>query len=127
MRAWFHGTNSKKRGLLWSMVAECSQDSSGMQSCCGVGGLIGQVEIGDLGRIVIKKQDIAGPDITMNNRWLNLFVQIFQPLGCTKRNFNSLVPIKCWTRFSPLYPFSSCIKIQPNKKCDSLVKKTNTN
>jgi len=42
----------------------------------GVGPLVGQVEISDLGAEIVEYEDVAGPDVSMNDRRLHLLVQV---------------------------------------------------
>lgn len=47
-----------------------------MQPRGGVGPLVGQVEIGNLGAEIVEYEDVAGPDVSVNDRWLDLLVQV---------------------------------------------------
>uniref|UniRef100_A0A3Q7IL40 Uncharacterized protein n=1 Tax=Solanum lycopersicum TaxID=4081 RepID=A0A3Q7IL40_SOLLC len=62
------------KDLLWSMIAKCPQNSSGMKTSCCIGSLVCQVEISNLSCKIIKEKHIAGSDIAMNNSWLNFFI-----------------------------------------------------
>lgn len=92
--------------ILWSVVAECSQDTSRMKPSRGIRGCIGQVEIRHFGHKVIKQQNIARPHISMDYWWLDLLMKELKPFGCSIRDLDPLVPVQHRPWLSPLHALS---------------------
>jgi len=91
--------------LLRSMITKCSQNSSGMKTCCHIRGLIWQIEVGNFCNIIIKNKNIAGLNVTMNDVRISLFMQVFKPFCSTNSNFYTLRPCKDRTRLCSFNTF----------------------
>ena len=58
------------------MVSKSPQHASGVQPRGGVGPLVGEVEISNLGAEIVEYEDVAGPDVSVNDRRLDFLVQV---------------------------------------------------
>lgn len=96
MNWWVYGI------ILWSVIAERSQNTSRVKPSRGIRGCVGQVEISHLGHKVIKQQDIARPHVPMDYWWLDLLVKELKPFGCSIRDLDPLVPVQHRSWLSPL-------------------------
>lgn len=90
-------------GVLGSVVAEGAEDAGGVEASSGVGGLVGEAEVGDLGQEVVEEEDVAGADVAVDDGGLAFLMQKLQPFGCAERDLHSLVPAEDGAWLRPLH------------------------
>lgn len=94
--------------LLSSMITKSPQNTSWVETSSHIRGLIWQVEVRNLCLEVIKQENIARPNIAVNNGRLDLFMQVLQPPSSIHRNSHTLHPVKHWPWLCSLNSLSSC-------------------
>ena len=83
----------EEKTLLWSMVAESSQDSCRVKTSSVVRSLVREVKISNLGLVVFEKKNVAGSYISMDYRRLRLLVKVLQTPSCLDRDFHPRCPV----------------------------------
>lgn len=78
--------------ILWCVVAESAKNTSRVKACSHVRGLVGYIKIADLGDIVVKEQDIAGLDVSVDDARLSLLVEELKPSRGTHGDPHALHP-----------------------------------
>jgi len=119
------------------MITKCSQNSSGMKTCCHIRSLIWQIKVGNFCNIIIENKNIAGLNVTMNDARISLLMQVFKPFCSTNSNFYTLWPCKDRTRLCSFNTFppwltlttktlimqviwASILLLEPKNKCECL-------
>lgn len=67
-------------GVLGRVVAEGAEHLGGVQPGGGVGGLVAEVEVGDLAHVAAEDEHVAGPHVAVDHGRLGLLVEVLQPL-----------------------------------------------
>lgn len=82
----------RRDSLLGGMVAERAEDAGGVQPGGAVGRLAGEVEVGELGLVVVEEEDVAGPHVPVHDGRLHLLVQVLEAPRRAVGDLHALVP-----------------------------------
>jgi hypothetical protein len=78
--------------LLWGVVAERAEHLGGVEPRSGVGGLVGEVEVPDLGLVSVEHEYITGPHVAVHDGRAHLLVEVLEPARGTERDPGALPP-----------------------------------
>jgi len=79
-----------------------------VQPGSGVRPLVGQVEIRNLGAELVEDKNVAGPDVSMDDRRLDFLVEVLQPSRRAVGYLHSLHPVQDRPGLGALNSFLPC-------------------
>ena len=94
--------------LLGRVVAERAENLGGVQARGGVGGLVGEVEVADLGVVAVEDQHVAGAHVAVHDRRPRLLVQVLQAPRRPVRDPRALAPRQNGPGLRALHPLLPC-------------------